>query len=201
MAIPEQAFTDDPPIRHTDGLDYAVLDPTKLDFTGPNIVFGKKTHATRVHIAKPGEVICAQPGGFSEVADYTAAGGEIVLTNELHNGRIDSYVLRTQDGHPVGMDVLEEHYALIGGDIHGEGAYYCPIDPCVPLLHEAIDRPTCIMNEYGVGIHAFYKEGATLKLLHGKVSGIERDAFDETWQLTTRRGRIMAGTPNTAMSR
>lgn len=190
MALPDQAFTGET-IRHTDGRDYAVIDPSHLDFHGPDAVWGKKVAPTLVRVAKPGETIINRPGQADEMAPYIALGGEIVLTNILAHGQSDSYIVRHNDGTPAGMDELERRYAYIGGDIHGEGAFYHPTMKAVPLLHQAVDRPICLRDQYGQGRHAFYDEGDTLKLENGKVHGIDQSAFIQTWKLTDPLGRAL----------
>ena len=53
------------------------------------------------------------------------------------------------------------------------------------LLPEISIIPTCIKDAWGVGAHQFLFEGATLKkdLKTGKVTGIDKVAFNETWEI------------------
>ena len=52
-------------------------------------------------------------------------------------------------------------------------------------MPEIIIIPTCIKDAWGVGAHQFLFKGATLKkdLKSGKVTGIDKFAFDETWEI------------------
>lgn len=188
MPLPETAYTKET-LHHPNGQSYAVINTKALDFTGPDAGFGRKTRPIKVKIAKPGEMIYTQPDGHDETPAYVATGGECIFINDTPDGAVDTFVPRDAAGTPIGFAILEAGYTLIGGDIHGDGAFYRPVMKQVPILHEAIDRPSVIKNAYGEGQHAFLNEGATLKLDNGNVSGIAKAAFDFTWVRTDAQGR------------
>ena len=55
------------------------------------------------------------------------------------------------------------------------------------VLPRIIERPTCIKDARGPGIHQFLFHGSTLVLNEDKsVTGIEPDEFDNRWQLMRR---------------
>jgi len=175
-------------IHHTDGIDYAIIDTGKLDFSKAQ--FGKKTKPTLVRLAKAGETIVTSPGKAEEIR-YSALGGEVVFVNQLPGGVEDSFVPRTPSGQPNGQEVLDKKYELVGGDLCGEGAFFRPKGAPLRILHEVVVRPTVIIDAYGSGNHQFLGEGATLKKEGEKrPSGIDKAAFDETWSITDKTGRI-----------
>jgi hypothetical protein len=176
-------------ILHTDGIAYAVLDCAKLDFSGRDVKFGKKTKPTLVRIAKKGEVIITQPGTVEE-SRIEATGGELVFTNYLPGDVEDVFIPRDAHGNPNGREILSERYRMIGGNILGEGGLFQPRNAPFKLLHEAITEPTCIKDAWGPGNHQFLGKGATLKLDGTRVTGIDKAAFDETWSITNARGQI-----------
>ena len=186
--------------KHTDGVDYAVLDTTKLDFNAPEATFGKKTKPTLVRVAKPGEEIVTKPGKVEE-SRTVATGGEIIFINELPGGVIDAFIPRDTSGVSNGAQTLEDKYELVGGDINGEGAYFRPKGNPSKLLHEAIEKPTCIKDAWGPGNHQFLGSGATLKQDGAKATGIDKSSFDETWGMTDAAGRIQTPEPKAFASR
>lgn len=190
MPLPSKAYPGET-ITNSDGKEYTVIDTSAVDFSGPEVKFGKKTRPMLVKIGKPGEVIYTRPGGHDETPAYTAIGGEAIFINDTPNGTVDAFVPRDSQGNSIGLDILATSYELIGGDIHGDGAYYRPNGKAVPILHEVIDRHSVIKNAYGEGQHAFFSPGATLKCDNGNVSGIDKVAFDFTWKETDALGRIL----------
>lgn len=167
-------------IRHSDGVDYAVIDTSKLDFTEATL--GKKTKDTLVKAAAPGEVIVTNPG-TTEESHVTAKGGELIFINELPGGKKDRYIPRAPDGTPNGQNILSEAYELVSGDVNRAGAYYRPKGPPSQILHEAVSRPSVILEAWGPGSHQFLTKGATLKLDNGRVTGIDKNALNETWSV------------------
>ena len=61
------------------------------------------------------------------------------------------------------------------------------------LLPEAIIMPTCIKDAFGEGKHQFLFPGATLKqdIETGKINGIDKNAFNETWEIITEKNKIL----------
>ncbi|MFZ4540530.1 MAG: hypothetical protein ACOYNL_01815 [Rickettsiales bacterium] len=193
----ENAYTGEM-MTHSDGINYAVLDTTKLDFS--NSAYGKKTKATLIKIAKPGEEIIANPGKVEE-SRVTAKGGEYIFINQLPNGQVDAYMPREADGTPNGKKTIEEKYELVGGDLNAEGAFFRPKGLPSKILYEAITKPTVIKDAWGLGSHQFLGEGSTLKADNGRATGIDKTAFDTTWSLTDEVGRIQTGTLGQTKSR
>lgn len=185
----EAAYTGET-ITHSDGIAYQVLDTTRLDFSAEGVVLGKKTKPTLVRAAKAGEVVVTSPGKVEE-SRVTAKGGELMFINHLPGGVEDMFIPHDAAGVPNGRQVLDERYELVGGDVNADGAYFRPSGLPNPLLHEVIDRPTVIKDAWGAGSHQFLGEGATLKSEKGRVTGIDKAAFDETWSLTDASGRIV----------
>lgn len=176
-------------IKHNDGIDYAVLDVSKLNFEAPEAKFGKKTKPTLIRKANSGEEIVTSPGQIEE-SRIIAKGGELVFINQLPDGKEDAFIPRDSSGAPNGQQILDERYELVGGDISNEGAFYRPKGAPSRLLHEVITQPTVIKDAWGTGNHQFLAEGATLKIENGRVTGIDKAAFDETWSITDQTGRI-----------
>jgi hypothetical protein len=189
MADISAAYTGET-IRHSDGIDYAVLDTTRLNFDAPDAVFGKKTKPTLIRAAKAGEEIVTSPGKVEE-SRTTAKGGELIFINKLPGGVEDAFIPRDATGAANGQQILDEKYELVGGDINGEGAYFRPKGTPSKLLHEAVTKPTVIKDAWGAGSHQFLGEGATLKQDKDRATGIDKAAFDETWSLTDKIGRIV----------
>lgn len=177
-------------IKHSDGVDYAVIDTTRLNFDAPEAVFGKKTKPTLVRVAKAGEEIVTSPGKVEE-SRITAKGGELIFINKLPGGVEDAFIPRDVSGAANGQQIVDEKYELVGGDINGEGAFFRPKGTPSKLLHEAVTKPTVIKNAWGAGRHQFLGEGATLKQDKGRATGIDKAAFDETWSITDDAGRIL----------
>ncbi|MDX2073785.1 MAG: hypothetical protein SFX19_05400 [Alphaproteobacteria bacterium] len=176
-------------IQHSDGINYAVVDTSKLNFEAPEAVFGKKTKPTLVRAAKPGEEIVTSPGKVEE-SRIVAKGGELIFINQLPGGIEDAFIPRDGSGAPNGQQILDERYEVVGGDINGEGAFFRPKGTPSKLLHEVVTKPTVIKDAWGAGSHQFLGEGATLKSEKGRVTGIDKAAFDETWGITDEAGRI-----------
>jgi hypothetical protein len=173
-------------VRNSDGQDYEVIDPAKVTFNGPEAGFGKKTKPTLARIARAGEEVVTNPGSIEE-SRVTAAGGEAIFINELPGGKRDEYIPRN-NGIANGQQILNERYELIGGDINAEGAYFRPKGAPVQILHEAVIKPTVILDAWGKEQHQFLTNGATLKLQDGRITGIDKAAFDDTWSVTDAGG-------------
>ncbi len=187
-------------IKHSDGIDYAVIDTSKLNFEAPEAVFGKKTKPTLIRIAKVGEEVVTSPGKVEE-SRITAKGGEYIFINQLPGGKEDAFIPRDGAGVANGEQVLAEKYELVGGDVNGEGAFFRPKGTPSKLLHEIITKPTVVKDAWGAGSHQFLGEGATLKSEKGRVTGIDKAAFDETWSITDETGRIQNERTGKAASR
>ena len=176
-------------VRHSDGVDYAVIDTSRVDFESEAATFGKKTKPTLVRVAKAGEEIITSPGAVEE-SRTVAKGGEMIFVNRLPNGKEDAFIPRDGSGVANGQQVLDQRYELVGGDVNGEGALFRPKGAPSRLLHEVVDRPTVIKDAWGPGQHQFLDKGATLKTENGRVTGIDKAAFDETWNITDQAGQV-----------
>lgn len=183
MPLPEQAYTDETE-RHEDGLDYVVIDTSKLDFTGPNATWGKKVAPTRVRLGRKDDVIETRHGNFVETPPYTVQkDGELIFINPKPDGSLDIYAPTDA------QEVLARDYKFIGGDVRSEdGATYLPTGRPVRLLKEAVDRRSVVRDAHAPGRHAFLRPGDTLKLDDGRVTGIERRMFKLTWVETDADG-------------
>ena len=144
--------------------------------------------------------IVTSPGKVEE-SRVTAKGGEYIFINQLPGGKEDAFIPRDSSGIANGAQILADKYELVGGNINAEGAFYRPKGVPSKLLHEAISKPTVIKDAWGPGSHQFLAEGATLKSENGRVTGIDKAAFDETWSLTDKIGRLQSESAGRAASR
>jgi len=153
-------------IKNGNGIECEVLDVSKLDFS--NAPVGRKNKKALVIKAKCGEKIeTINALGLVESV-FTASAGDAIFCNSEK----DRYVPRNSDGSAWKFDEITSYdYAKS------------------KLLIECIKKPTCIKNVWGEKAHQFLFNGATLKQdgKTGKVTGIEKEAFDTTWQVLDKR--------------
>ena len=189
MPMQKVKYTGETIVNAADGVSYAVIDISSLDFESTEAKWGKKTKPTEVRSANQGEEIITIISGVEE-SRYVCNGDEVIFINRLPDGTIDAFVPRDENNVPNGYQILCEKYELVGGKLE-EGAFYRPIAAPSKLLHEIILLPSVLKNAWGEGNHAFLDKGATLKLDSGRVTGIAKAAFDETWSLTDVSGRVL----------
>lgn len=169
-------------ITSPDGEDCAVLDTIALDFS--RAAQGRKAAETLVREAKGGEEIFTRNSAGKVESVYAAKPGDAIFIN-LHNFD-DCYVPGHSDGTRWQFSELEERgYEIVGKD-KAHGGVLVKNTATFNLLHEAVEKPTCIKDAWGKGAHAFLHKGATLKDNGGgRVTGIDKEAFDATWEITS----------------
>jgi hypothetical protein len=163
------------------GQSARVLDASSVDFK--NAAMGRKKAETLVHKAMGGEEIVTRNKAGQVESTYVAQAGDVIFVN-LHN-RDDVYVPGKPDGSRMKFDRLKhEGYEVVGDDKSGGVRVKSAV--VSPLLTEAVTEPTCIKDAWGVGNHQFLYAGATLKKnADGAVTGIDKTAFDATWEITS----------------
>lgn len=165
-----------------DGIECQVLDTDNVDFT--DAPTGRKCKETIVLKAKGNERIdTINAQGLVESTYITKPGEAIFYNNEK-----DKYVPRDSNGNARMFDDLENFGFEVtckpfkfGNNI----AVKVKSTNKAYLLQEIIEIPTCIKDAWGEGAHQFLYQGATLKkeINSGKVTGIEKEAFDNTWEV------------------
>lgn len=167
-------------IASPDGTLCKVLDTDRIDF---NAAFeGRKATETLVRCAVGGERIETKNAEKKVEALYIAKAGDAIFIN-LHNPD-DVYVPGNPDGSRWRFkDLAHKGYEMTGED-HKRGGILVKSTATAKLLHEIIQQPTCIKNAWGEGQHQFLFAGATLKQDDkGHVTGIDKEAFDATWEI------------------
>lgn len=171
-------YTDET-ITSPDGIACRVLDVAQLDFSAAAL--GRKSALTLVRCAAGGEEIETKNSQGQIESVYTARAGDAIFIN-LHN-LDDMYVPANADGTRWQFrDLASKGYDIVGDD-DINGGTLIKGNKTAELLHEAIDAPTCIKDAWGQGQHAFLYAGATLKREGGRVTGIDKEAFDNTWEI------------------
>lgn len=170
-------------ITNPDGVACRVLDTSKIDFA--DAANGQKTALTLVQLAKGGEEIITRNSAGQIESTYTTQAGDAIFEN-LHNPD-DRYVPGNADGTRWQFsDLRAKGYEIVDTE-NRNGRAYATIRNASQfrILHEVIDQPTCLKDAWGEGQHVFLYPGASLKLNdNGSVSGIDKEAFDNTWKLT-----------------
>lgn len=169
-------------ILNEDGIKCQVLDVSKIDFReAPS---GRKSKETLVIKANGNERIeTINSDGLVETVYITNAGDAIFANNDK-----DVYVPRDSSGSSLKFESIEDYGYEITSD---EFSYKESIAVKVKstktfkVLPGIIIIPTCIKDAWGKGMHQFLFDGAALKkdMETGKVTGIERGAFESTWEL------------------
>ncbi len=169
-------------ISSPDGIPCKVLDSKAVSFDGA--VEGRKATETLVRCAAGGEAIETKNSEGRVESVYEASAGDAIFIN-LHNPE-DIYVPGNPDGSRWQFkDLTSKGYEITGDDYEGGGVRVKSTAKS-KLLHEAVEEPTCIKDAWGEGQHQFLFEGATLKLNNnGSVTGIDKEAFDATWETTS----------------
>jgi hypothetical protein len=164
-----------------DGMSCAVLDTSKVDYS--SAVLGRKSAQTLVRRAAGGEQIETKNDRGQTESVYVTKPGDAIFVN----GPSDVYVPADKDGTRWAFSELERRgYETVG---HGATADEVIVKntKAFKILPEVITEPTCIKDAWGPGSHQFLYEGATLKSDDaGRTTGIDRDAFNRTWELVRR---------------
>lgn len=171
----------DETIASPDGIACRVLDSARVDFT--NAAQGRKAALTLVCRAEGGENIETKNKEGLVESVYVAKAGDAIFVN-LHN-RADTWVPGNTDGTRWQFAGITEHGYEVSGRDSESGGILLKSTKTAALLHEAVQEPTCVKNAWGEGNHAFLYKGATLKLEGDRVTGIDKHAFDNTWEITT----------------
>ena len=175
-------------ITSPNGIDCFVLDTKSIDFSSAPL--GQKTKDTLVIRAKAGEMIDTINSDGNVESTYITEEGDAVF----YNNEKDRYVPVCDDGRRLKFNEIEGHNYRVTGfpsfmEIHDAtkrpyGVFVVNTDK-YRVLPEIIVLPTCLKDAFGPGQHQFLFEGATLKQdpQTGLVTGIEKKAFDETWEV------------------
>ena len=165
-----------------DGIECKVLDTSKVDFS--EAMEGRKSKETIVLKANGGEKIDTINSEGKIESTYITKPGESIF----YNNEKDIYVPRDGNGNAwlfdkitdYGYEITEEPYQF-----NDNTAIKVKSTNKAKVLPEIITIPTCIKDAWGEGAHQFLFEGATIKqdLLTGKVTGIDKEAFDQTWEI------------------
>ncbi|MBI1215903.1 MAG: hypothetical protein GC185_08815 [Alphaproteobacteria bacterium] len=178
MGLPyKEEYIDSP-----DGTRCKVLDVAAVDFSGA--AQGRKATETLVRCAQGGERIETKNTKGKIESVYTARKGDAIFTN-LHNPD-DVYVPGNTDGTRWQFSALESKGYEITADDYEHGGVRVKSTKTASLLQEAVREPSCIKDAWGAGQHQFLFTGATLKVDDkGHVTGIDKKAFDATWEITS----------------
>lgn len=169
-------------ITSPDGIECKVLDESKIDFS--NSCKGRKNKETLIFRANGNEKIETINSDGNVESTYVTNPGDAIF----YNNKKDIYVPRDSNGIAWQFDkIIDYGYEITEGpyQINNNTAIKVKSTSIAYLLPEIIIIPTCIKDAWGVGAHQFLFKGATLKkdLKSGKVTGIDKFAFDETWEI------------------
>ena len=150
----------------------------KTDFS--KAIEGYKSSPTLVYKAIGGEIVeTVNLSGMVKIC-CIANPGEVIMQN-IHNDN-DRYIAydkkRGRWQYEEMMSRKDLTFSFYGGN-----TYLIKNQKCL-VLHEVIDRNTCILNLFGENMHQFIYDGASLILRpDGCINGIDKDAFNATWSL------------------
>ncbi len=181
------------------GTQCRIIDVENTDFS--NAQSGRKKTLTMVIEAQGGEHTAqifadaketqwpytAQEGDAIFVQGDTSACLEYIKTGVVgeKHGPIDVYVPDNAKLSPTGRvqfkDLYEEGHEIQPEDAKNSGIFVKSNNTSAKILHEANKVWACIKYE-GEQIK-FFPPNSSFKLLDGKVSGINQEAFDSTWEL------------------
>lgn len=169
-------------IKNPEGISCKVLDSRMVNFSAA--VEGRKATETLVRRAEGGEQIETKNSEKKVESVYVAQAGDAIFIN-LHNPD-DVYVPGNPDGSRWQFkDLTAKGYEITSED-HERGGVLVKSTKTAKLLHEIIEEATCIKDAWGTGQHQFLFPGATLKKDDkGNVTGIDKEAFDATWEITS----------------
>jgi len=183
MSLP---FTAEKIKNPDNGESYRVLDVSHVDFSAA--ITGRKSAETLVRRAAEGERIETRNTAGKLETTYVTKAGDAIFTN-LHDAA-DVYVPGNPDGTRWKFDQLQEKgYEITAGSLKS-GEVRVRSAETFKILHEAVEENTCIKNAWGEGQHQFLYKGATLKLNNnGLITGIDKSAFDGTWEVIKRAAK------------
>lgn len=163
-----------------EGKTVPVLDRARVDFSQAGL--GRKKTEMKVRRANGGEVIETRDTQGRIETVYTAKKGDAIFTN-LHDAK-DTYVPGHVDGTRWQFDsFLKKGYEITGGSIES-GEVMVQGTVTSKILHEAVTEDMGVKDAWGKGLHQYLYKGATLKISEsGQVIGIDKAAFDATWEI------------------
>lgn len=172
-------FTGDT-LKNPEGKDVPVLDRAKVDFS--NAPLGRKKTETIVKRAQGGELIETKNTSGQVENTYTAKAGDAIFVN-IHDAK-DVYVPGNADNTRWQFDAfLDKGYEVSGGSL-ASGEVRVKSTTTARILPEAVEEDVAVRDAWGPGQHQFLYKGATLKQGgNGVVTGIDKSAFDETWEV------------------
>jgi len=172
-------------IENPDGIKCRVLKTEEIDFTDSYI--GRKSTETLVLKANGNEKIETINWQGLVESIYVAQPGEAIFCNS----ETDKYVPRDANGQAWMFDEITRYWYEITENLNPidtNEAIKIKSNKLAQVLPNVITAPTCIKDAWGKGSHQFLFEGATLKkdMETGKVTGIEKEAFDKTWEIISK---------------
>ena len=185
-------------ISSPDGITCKVLDTDRIDFSAASE--GRKVAVTLVRCATGGERIETKNSeGRIESVCVTKPGDAIFINL---NNLDDIYVPGDADGSRWQFkDLAKKGYEIVGED-QEKGGVLVKRAKTEKILHEIIQQPSCIKNAWGEGQHQFVFPGATLKKDDkGKVTSIDKEAFDATWEITSKPPAVVPRSAGSAKIR
>jgi hypothetical protein len=170
----------DESILNPQGITCRVLDVTLLDFS--NAPLGRKSALTRLRCAQGGECIETKNTKGEIESVYLTQKGDAIFINP--HDTADVYVPAKADGTRLAFaDVTKNGYDIVGKATDNDDLLI-KSNQTAKILHEIIQTSTCIKDAWGQGAHQFLFTGASLKLsADNHVTGIDKTAFDHTWEL------------------
>ena len=188
MALPFTGET----LANPEGKVCPVLDPSRVDFS--KAVLGRKKTETLVRRAKGGELIETRNKEGQVETTYTTKPGDAIFVN-LHDEK-DVYCPGNADNTRWQFDdFLSKGYEVSAGSIAG-GAVKVKSTASAKILPEAVTQDVCVKDAWGPGQHQFLYKGATLKQgNNGVVTGIDKSAFDATWEVLGQKSKPAAAPP------
>lgn len=167
-------------IKNPEGKPCPVLDTYRVDFSQAKL--GRKITETLVRRSAGGEIIETRNSAGQLETSYTTKAGDAVFVN-LHDAK-DIFCPGNPDGTRWQFDeFLKRGYEVTSGSM-AAGEVRVRSTATSKILPEAVTEDLCIADAWGPGKHQYLYKGATLKLNpDGHVTGIDKSAFDATWEV------------------
>jgi len=186
-------------MTNENGIKCRIIDVENTDFSKAQR--GRKATLTMVIEAQGGEHTAQIFANAKETQwPYTAQKGDAIFVQgdipaclkyietgvvEEKHGPIDVYVpdnaKLSKTGRVQFKDLYEEGHELQPIDTNKSGTFVKSRNTDAKILHEANKVWACIA--YPDDQVKFFPPNSSFKLLDGKVSGINQEAFDTTWEL------------------
>ena len=163
-------------IVELNGLEFCVLDVSKLDFSNAKV--GIKKQVTKVVCANGGEKIETKNCHGKIESITIAQKGDAIFCNNQNDKYIPS-----SNGVSWKFDNLQNYgYEIVKTK---EDCVFVKSTNKALLLVEIIQKNTCIKDAFGKNKHQFLYVGATLKqdIKTGQITGIDKNSFNSTWQV------------------